>query len=284
MTQSGRSRFRDFGAMSEQQSDIFVDGETRLFGAIGDPIAQVKMPALINPIFAELGENILAVPMHVSADGLASAWQGFRHLRNLIGLAVTLPHKGNAARLCDRLEFSARRVGVANCIRREPDGSMTGQLFDGLGFVGGLSAEGHSVKGREIFMVGAGGAASAIAFALADAGAKRLIIANRTRAKAEALAEQLNTAFSRPFATVEEADPAGFSIVINSTSLGLDPSDSLPVDVERLSPGTLVAEVIAKPEISRLLEAAAARGCKIHSGIHMGRHQIRETVRFVIDR
>jgi shikimate dehydrogenase len=270
--------------MSEQHSDIFIDGETRLLGAIGDPIAQGKMPSLINPVFAELGENILAVPLHVSADGLASAWQGFRQMRNLIGLAVTLPHKRNAALLCDRLEFSAKRVGVANCIRREPDGSMTGALFDGLGFVGGLTAEGHSVKGREIFMVGAGGAASAIAFALADAGAKRLIIANRTRAKAEALAEQLNTAFSRPFAAVEEADPAGFSIVINSTSLGLDPSDSLPVDVERLSPGTLVAEVIAKPEVSRLLEAAAARGCKIHSGIHMGRHQVLETVRFFSNR
>jgi shikimate dehydrogenase len=270
--------------MSEQHSDIFIDGETRLLGAIGDPIAQGKMPSLINPVFAELGENILAVPLHVSADGLASAWQGFRQMRNLIGLAVTLPHKRNAALLCDRLEFSAKRVGVANCIRREPDGSMTGALFDGLGFVGGLTAEGHSVKGREIFMVGAGGAASAIAFALADAGAKRLIIANRTRAKAEALAEQLNTAFSRPFAAVEVADPAGVSIVINSTSLGLDPSDSLPVDVERLSPGTLVAEVIAKPEVSRLLEAAAARGCKIHSGIHMGRHQVLETVRFFSNR
>jgi shikimate dehydrogenase len=269
---------------SEQYPHIFVDGETRIFGSIGDPIAQVKLPSLINPIFAELGENILAVPLHVSADGLASAWQGFRHIRNLIGLAVTLPHKGDAARLCDRLEFSAKRVGVANCIRREPDGSMTGELFDGLGFVGGLTAEGHTVKGREIFMVGAGGAASAIAFALADAGAKRLIIANRTRAKAEALAEQLNTAFSRPFAMVKEADPAGFSIVINSTCLGLDPSDSLPVDVERLSPGTLVAEVIAKPEVSELLEAAAARGCKIHSGIHMVRHQVRETVRFVSNR
>jgi shikimate dehydrogenase len=247
---------------SEQHSDIFIDGETRLLGCIGDPIAQVKLPGLINPVFAELSENILAVPLHVSADGLASAWQGFRHLRNLIGLAVTLPHKGNAARLCDRLEFSAKRVGVANCIRREPDGSMTGELLDGLGFVGGLSAEGQ----------------------LGDAGAKRLVIANRTRAKAEALAEQLNTAFSRPFATVEEADPAGFSIVINSTSLGLDPSDSLPVDVERLSSGTLVAEVIAKPEISRLLETAAARGCKIHSGIHMVRHQVWETVRFVSNR
>jgi shikimate dehydrogenase len=133
-------------------------------------------------------------------------------------------------------------------------------------------------------MVGAGGAASAIAFALADAGAKRLIIANRTRANAEALAERLNTVFNRSFATVEKADPADFSIVINSTSLGLDPSDSLPVDVERLSPGTLVAEVIAKPEVSRLLEAAAARGCKIHSGIHMVRHQIQETVRFVSNR
>ena len=269
---------------SGQHSDIFIDGETRLFGVIGDPIAQIKMPGLINPIFAELGGNILAVPLHVSADGLASAWQGFRHLRNLIGFAVTLPHKANAARLSDRLELSAKRAGVANCIRREPDGWMTGELFDGLGFVGGLTAEGHTVKGREIFMVGAGGAASAIAFALADAGAKRLIIANRTRAKAEALAEQLNTAFNRPFATVEEADPAGFSIVINSTSLGLDPSDSLPVDVERLSPGTLVAEVIAKPEVSKLLEAAAARGCKIHSGIHMVRHQVRETVRFVSNR
>ena len=269
---------------SEQLSDIFVDGETRLFGAIGDPIAQIKMPGLINPVFAELGENIVAVPLHVSADGLASAWQGFRHIRNLIDLAVTLPHKGDAARLCDRLEFSAKRVGVANCIRREPDGSMTGELFDGLGFVGGLTAEGHTVKGREIFMVGSGGAASAIAFALADAGAKRLIIANRTRAKAEALAERLNAEFNRLFATVEEADPAGFSIVINSTSLGLDPSDSLPVDVKRLSPGTLVAEVIAKPEVSKLLEAAAARGCKIHSGIHMVRHQVRETVRFVSNR
>lgn len=260
-----------------------IDGTTRLFGVIGDPIAQIKTPGVINPIFAQLSANILCIPLHVSERGLAAAWQGLRRLNNLVGFGVTLPHKSEIARLCDRLEPNAQRVGVVNCVRREPDGSMVGGLFDGIGFIAGLTSQGHDVAGHDVLLIGAGGAAAAVAFALADAGASRLVIANRTPAAAQRLVERIRIGLGVAFASVGSADPADYSLVINCTSLGLKPDDPLPVDPGRLSAQTLVADVIPTPEITALLRQAQRRGCSIHSGIHMITGQARLIAEFVCD-
>ena len=249
-----------------------IGGATRLMGVIGDPIAQIRTPGAINPIFAAKGADILCVPLHVPAADLATCWAGLRAMPNLVGFGITLPHKQAALPLCDSLDPTAARVGAVNLVRRETDGSFRGYQFDGAGFVHGLRRAGIAIDGRSCLMIGAGGAAMAIAFALAEAGAANIVISNRTHAKAEALADQVNRDLGRPLmraAALGHSAPEPGQLVINATSLGLSPDDALPLPAETLHPGMTMAEVIAQPEITPLLTAAQARGAQVHSGLRM---------------
>lgn len=250
-----------------------LHGSTKLMGVVGDPIAQIMTPANINPIFAGMGVNIACVPLHVTAHDLEAAWNGFKALRNLIGFGITLPHKQQAVSLCDSLDPLAERVGAVNLVRREKDGGFRGYQFDGNGFVRGLSRQGYSVAGRDCVLLGAGGAAIAIAFALAREGVASLTITNRTVAKAGHLADAVNKAIGRPVAIAGSTQPNHGQLIVNATSLGLNPDDPLPMNITAIDETMLVAEVVAKPEITSLLTAAQDRGAAIHSGIHMIRGQ-----------
>ena len=195
-------------------------------------------------------------------------------MQNVVGFGVTLPHKHAVHDLCDSLDPLAARLQAVNVVRRERDGTFRGYQFDGRGFVRGLEREGHALEGRDALIVGAGGAAVAIAFALAEAGVAAITVANRTAAKAEALVHLVNGAIGRPVAHVGPAEPRPGQLVVNATSLGLGEGDALPLATDRLDDTMLVAEVVAQPETTRLLEAAAGRGAAAHSGLHMIHGQI----------
>jgi shikimate dehydrogenase len=145
-----------------------------------------------------------------------------------------------------------------------------------------LRLEGHEPRGKRVYMAGAGGAASAIAFAIAEAGAARLTIYNRTAAKAADLAARVHDAYPATETAVGTGDPSGHDIVINGTSLGLKPGDALPFEIARLTPDVLVAEVIMIPETTALLAAASKRGNPIHLGRHMLDEQIRIMAEYIL--
>ncbi|NTF35049.1 shikimate dehydrogenase [Rhizobium skierniewicense] len=238
-------------------------------GVIGDPIAQAKTPAAINPLFAARGADIACVPLHVPASDLSVIWAGLKAIPNLIGFGITLPHKQTAVELCDSLDPVAARVGAVNVVRRERDGSFRGYQFDGKGFVRGLLSSGIIIKDRDVLMVGAGGAAVAIAFALVEEGARGITVSNRTMDKAEALAAAINAGFGRSIAKAGKPEPGADALVVNATSLGLKETDALPLDAALLQSGMTLAEVIAQPETTRLLALADKGGVQVHSGIHM---------------
>lgn len=246
-----------------------IRGTTRLMGVIGDPIAQAKTPVAINPLFAARGADIACIPLHVPASDLSTIWAGLKAMPNLIGFGITLPHKQTAVELCDSLDPVAARVGAVNVVRRERDGSFRGYQFDGKGFVRGLLAKGIVIEDRGVLLVGAGGAAVAIAFALVEAGARNITVSNRTIDKAEALAETVNAGFGRGAAKAGMPKPEAGALVVNATSLGLKDTDALPLDAGLLQPGMTLAEVIAQPETTPLLSLADKRGVQVHSGIHM---------------
>lgn len=260
-----------------------VDGATSLMGVIGDPVCQVKTPQLINPIFADLGANILCVPIRIPVPDLPSAWRGMKAMGNLIGFGVTLPHKRQVLPLCDSLDQEAERVGAVNVVRRETDGSFRGYQFDGTGFLRGLMAQGHDPRGMDCLILGAGGAAAAVAFKMLDAGVTSLTIVNRTASKAESLAAYLNRQTGDNRAVAAPAPSAGHELVINATSLGLRDDDPLPLPADSLRPDMLVADVIANPEITRFLEVARARGAAVHPGTHMVRNQVDLIARHLIE-
>jgi shikimate dehydrogenase len=258
-----------------------ITGTTRLFGVIADPIDHVRACEVFNPRFRARGIDAVLVPLHVRPGDLAHALDGFRALANLGGVLVTIPHKEAILDLVDAVGPQAERVGAGNVIRRTDDGRLEAENFDGLGFVAGLEAAGHPPAGRNVLLVGAGGAGKAIAFALAEAGTRRLVVANRNAARARTLAAAVRGVFPAVETTAGAADPAGVDLVVNATSLGLKPDDPLPVDPAAAAPGTVIAEIIMKPERTPLVEAATARGLAVHLGRHMLDRQVPLLARFI---
>jgi shikimate dehydrogenase len=228
----------------------------------------------------KLGPHVL-VPMHVASDDLETFVSGLRVMQNFGGAVVTMPHKTRMAALMDELTPEASLVGAVNVIRRLADGKLAGTVLDGEGFVGGLKAAGHAVAGKACVLVGAGGAASAIAFALAKHGCSSLCLLNRTTSKSFALAERLRGTFHNVQVAVELPRHTTFDIAINGTSLGMKPGDPLPMDEALIDRTALVAECVISPEITTLLEVAKRRGRQIHTGVPMLAAQINLMLAFL---
>ncbi len=246
-----------------------ISGHTRVYGILADPVHHVQTPQKLNALMQRRGHDGVMVPVHVTAGDLATVVAGLKRMKSLGGFVVTVPHKAAIVALCDEVSERARLVGAANCVRREADGRLVGEVLDGLGFVAGLRREGFDPKGRRVLLLGAGGAANAIAFAMAEAGVASLSIANRTRAKSQDLARRLARAYPALPVDLDEPGTAAPDIVVNGTSLGLAEGDPLPLDASRLSAGQIVAEVIMQPRVTALLAAAQAKGCRIHYGLPM---------------
>ncbi len=243
-----------------------ITGRTAVLGIIGDPVIQARSPQLMNALLAARGIDAVLVPLHVAPAGLAAVLAGLRAIQSLKGVVVTMPHKQTIIPLLDKVEPEAAQVGACNIVRRDPDGRLIGSMFDGEGFVAGLKQAGHDPRGRRVFMAGAGGAASGIAFALGKHGAAALTLHNRGIARAEDLAARVRAAWPGMAAATGPADPSGHDIVINATSLGMQPGDALPLDMAGLKPGMVAAEIIMQPETTAFLAAAAQRGCTLHRG------------------
>jgi shikimate dehydrogenase len=251
-----------------------ISGKTKVVVHLAHPADHLRTPGFFNARVRERGYDMVLVPWDIAPGDLSQAWQSLKHVNNLAGVVVTIPHKESVARLCETLEDEAREMGVCNVARHGPDGSFHGAMFDGLGFVGGLRAQGHDPAGKSALLVGAGGAATAIAHALAGSGVSRLRLANRTQARSEALAERICERFPALDVSAAEANASGMDLVINGTSLGMHYGDALPVPIETVKPGAIVAEVIMQPDETLLLEKAQAIGAVAHKGVHMITSQI----------
>lgn len=257
-----------------------ITGHTRTLAILADPVAHLRTPQALNARFEAEGVDAVLVPLEVPPEALGAVIKGLAGVRNFPGAVVTVPHKTAVPAFCDALSDRAAAAQSVNVIRRRADGSLFGDTLDGEGFARGLEQAGIPVQGKRIFLAGAGGAASAIAFALAERGIAALSVANRSLDKAEALVARLAAHFP-DVAFTTTTDPAGHDIAVNGTSLGLNPDDALPFDPETLSRGTLVAEVIMQPEITPLLQAAKAQGLAIHPGHHMLEGQLAEILHFL---
>lgn len=251
-----------------------ITGRTRLFAILADPIHHVKTPQAVNAFCARQGFDGVLVPMQVKAENLVTTVAALRAMENLGGFIITVPHKVALVELLDEVTPHAKAIGAVNCVRREADGRLVGTMLDGTGFVAGLRAEGIEPKGMSAYLAGAGGAANAIAFALAEAGVSRLSIGNRTRAKSDDLKARLATLYPALEVDTAPASAAGHGLVVNATSLGLKEGDPFPLDTSALTPDQIVAEIIMQPEVTPLLAAAKAKGCRTHPGHPMLREQI----------
>ncbi|OWW22409.1 shikimate dehydrogenase family protein [Noviherbaspirillum denitrificans] len=259
-----------------------VNGKTRVVVILAYPATHVRTPTFFNALAAARDLNAVLVPWQVAPEQLASVMDSLRHVENLAGVIVTIPHKQSIAGLCDELEGIAASLQVANVARRMADGRFIGRMYDGAGFAAGMKREGIELAGCSVLLLGAGGAGTAVADALLDAGVGRLAILNRNRERAEELVRRLRDI--HPQSKMEAVDdPRGnWDIVVNSTSLGLHAEDPLPIDPDCLPRGCTVAEVIMQPDETALLRAARERGCRIHKGVHMVTAQIELLAEFLL--
>ncbi|SMH39871.1 shikimate dehydrogenase family protein [Azospirillum agricola] len=241
-----------------------LNGATRVFAIVGDPIAQVQSPAHVTRAFAERGENAILVPAHVTPADLDAFLAGIARARNVDGIIVTVPHKFACFRHCTEVTDRARFLGAVNVMRRTADG-WAGDMVDGLGFVGGIRAEGFEPEGKSALLVGAGGAGTAIALSLLEAGVRDLAIHDEDTARRDTLVGRLRERFGGAV-RAGEPDPAGYDLVANATPAGMRPGDPLPVPVERLERTTFVGCVITAPAASPLVVAARGLGCRTQVG------------------
>jgi len=256
-----------------------ISGTTKFFATLAHPAAHVRAPMQFNALFAKHNIDHVMIPIDVRPDKLADLIDGLRGTENFVGAAVTIPHKMPLAAMCTRLGLAAQVTGAVNAVRFDADRRLIGDNFDGLGFIAGLTGEGHSLEGRKILLVGAGGAGRAIAVALAahkEAPIASLHIANRTLGRAEELADVIgrSTDFKEVQAVSLEADKTSYDMIINATPLGLKPEDPLPFQLSELSADCLVCDIIMVPDQTKLLAEAEAAGFAVHYGRHMFDYQM----------
>ena len=260
-----------------------INGSTSFYAIIGDPVEQVSTPGLVNRIFADKNDNSVLLPLHVEADSLPALVHGLQQIKNFQGAVVTMPHKSSIVTLLDEVSTEVVQTRSCNVIRRTKEGKLCGHTLDGEGFVAGLRAEGHEVAGKSVFLIGAGGAASGIAFALCRHAIDQLLIFNRSPKKAEILIARLKTYY--PLVEISYASQVSKNpdLLINATSVGMKEGDAPPLSLDNLEQVTLVAEVIIRPEMTCTLKEAIMRGCTVHQGIHMLTAQIRLMLDFMND-
>ena len=252
---------------------IEISGATRVLPIIGRPIRQVKAPYFFNAFFEAQGIDCVTTPTELSDDAADAFIQAIRGWTNAAGFVATIPHKQRSAAACDALTDRAAFLGAANLIRREADGRLVGDMTDGLGCVEAMRTHGHEPRGKRAFVVGVGGAGSAIAYALADAGVARLALTDLDAARAAALADRLAESFPDLEIGTKPPPMAEVDIAVNASPAGMNGDETMPWPLAGIAASAIVADVVTLPEETPWLKAAKAAGCTTQTGMDMVRGQ-----------
>ncbi|MGL1932820.1 MAG: shikimate dehydrogenase [Desulfotalea sp.] len=241
-----------------------MNGKTKTYGIIGNPVSHSMSPIIHNAAFADLNINAAYLPFTVEDVGNAIA--GVKAL-SIYGLSVTIPHKESVIPYLDDVDSVAKKIGAVNTVvRHEVDGDviLKGYNTDWIGANRALS-EVADLEGNVVLLLGAGGSARAIAFGLKQAGAE-VILANRSVDKVAKLASEVGCSFCE----LSEIDKHDFRIVVNATSVGMAPLENITLlSREQLEPVEVVMDIVYAPLETCLLKEAKKAGCKTVSGLEM---------------
>ena len=248
-------------------SDL-LSGASRVHFIVGDPIAQVKSPANVTRAYHARGLNAFVMPAHVAPADLATWLAGVSLAQNVDGIIATVPHKFACHDLCATTSERAAFLHTVNTMRRNPDGTWHGDMFDGLGFVSAMNDNGCDPAGKKALLVGAGGAGSAIAHALVMAGVSELAICDDDASRRETLVQRLAGLNLCPVKH-GGTDPTDYDIVLNATPVGMKETDAFPLQASKLTSSMFVGCVITQPVVTPLIAAARAKGCLSMTGADM---------------
>ena len=247
----------------------------RVAAVIGDPVRHSRSPAIHNAAFAAAGIDWVFTAFEVPAGKGAEALDAMRVLR-LAGMSVTMPLKAEVAAAADEVDEAVEVLAAANCLVPLGGGRLRAANTDAAGFVAGLQADaGFSADGLRVVLMGGGGAARAVAWGLAAAGAADVAVINRTQAKAQTAAAVANaagrTGRSGRVGTMD--DIAGADVVVNATSVGMGADPSMPCDPSLLRPGQVAVDLVYEPTETAWLAALRQRGVEAHNGLSMLAYQ-----------
>ena len=243
------------------------------FAVIGDPIAQSKSPEMHNAWYEYDNIDAAYIPVHVKEEDLAKAVESFK-LLGASGWNVTIPHKQKIIPLLDELDPIAEKMGAVNTVVRTEEGKLKGYNTDGPGFVKSLEdCIGDSYKKEPLLLIGAGGAARGIAFALHYSGYTNITIANRTVSKAKSIIDEMGV--GRAISLEEAAlNLSQFKIFVQTTPAGMSTGDvDLPFTMDQFPSQAIAADIVYNPLMTPFLIEAEKRGATIVNGLGMFVHQ-----------
>lgn len=251
-----------------------VLGNTRVLGVFGHPIAHSLSPVMHNAAIRALNIDYVYVPFHVMPENLGKAIDGIRAME-IAGVNVTIPHKEAVIGYLDEVSRYSMRIRSVNTIVNV-DGRLRGDTTDGPGFLRSAEAEWGKLDGCKTLILGAGGSAKAVSFALAEIGCE-IVLANRTRERAVELAGCLEQVFGAGKFRVTGLDAealsealSGVELVVNTTSVGMHPDvDGIPMPPELLRPNLLIYDLVYNPARTRLVVEAERHGAKALTGLKM---------------
>lgn len=249
-------------------------GNTKVLGVFGHPISHSLSPVMHNAAIRALDIDYIYVPFHVLPEDLPRAVEGVRALR-IAGVNVTIPHKERVIECLDEVSEYSKQIRSVNTIINV-DGRLKGDTTDGPGFVRSAEAAWGKLDGCGTLILGAGGSAKAVAFALAAIGCK-IAIANRTRERAVELAKCLGKVYETGTFRVAELDGQALGeeilkadLVVNATSVGMYPDvDGIPIPPDLLRRNLMVYDLVYSPARTRLVVEAEKRGASAVTGLKM---------------
>lgn len=253
-----------------------ISAHTQTLAIIGEPVEHSLTPRIQNAAWRALNEDsrFVNVAFRVSPSQLATAVFGARSL-GLLGLMVTIPHKEAVLSLCDELHPSAQLLGAANLLHFRDDGAIVGHSSDGWAMLQSLAEENVEVVGKNVVILGGGGAARSLALTLANAGIQEIIILNRTVERAQIIAAEVEKhGVKVSAAALERNEIARASesadLLINTTSVGMTPdATATPIGQNLLRPDCAVYDIVYNPLETRLLREARAIGARGVDGLGM---------------
>lgn len=243
----------------------------RVAAVIGDPVRHSRSPAVHNAAFAATGIDWVFTAFEVPAGGGAAALEAMRVL-GLGGLSVTMPLKAEVAAAADTADAEVEVLAASNCIVARGDGALHAANTDTTGFVAALQADaGISPEGLRVALMGGGGAARAVAWGLAAAGAADVAVINRTSTRAAAAASIADAAnrSGQPGRVGTVNDIAAADIVVNATSVGMGADSSMPCDPALLGTGQVAVDLVYEPIETAWLAALRQQGVEAHNGLSM---------------
>jgi shikimate dehydrogenase len=253
--------------------EAVISGKTRICGIIGDPIEHSLSPVMQNAAFREMGLDYAYLPFRVKAGNLVKAIEGLKALE-IAGINVTIPHKVAVIPLLDEIDSLAQRIGAVNTIVNH-SGKLKGFNTDAMGFYEALKTNNIVVTKKKLIILGAGGAARAIAFILADKGVE-LTILNRSLCSAQFIADRVFQEFKTEIRVGElnvnslKTTLEGADIVVNTTSVGMSPQKAeTPIPLDLLKKEQVIVDIIFNPLKTLLLTEAEKKGARAISGIEM---------------